>query len=85
MRCQGKPVCANNFGMKADIRIRFARRLRELRVGNGLTQERLAGLSGVDYKHIQRLEGKNPPAVRIDTLEKIARAFDVGVAELMEM
>jgi transcriptional regulator with XRE-family HTH domain len=48
--------------MNTAINLKFARRLRELREKYGYTQEKLAELSGVDYKHIQLLEGKYPPA-----------------------
>jgi len=65
--------------MKTVISQRIARRMRELRQQNDLTQERLSELSGVDYKHIQLLESKNPPAAKIDTLEKISEAFDLEV------
>jgi transcriptional regulator with XRE-family HTH domain len=70
--------------MVQKIELRFAKRLRSLRKEYGYTQEHLAGISGIDYKHIQRLESKNPPAVRIDTLEKIAKAFKLTISELVD-
>ena len=69
--------------MNQSIELKFAKQLRELRKEYGYTQEHLAGISGVDYKHIQRLESKNPPAVRIDTLEKFAKAFNISLSELV--
>lgn len=60
-------------------------RIRELRKEKGLTQEELARLSGVDYKHIQLLESKNPPAARIDTLEKICNGFDLSLSEFFRL
>ncbi len=69
--------------MKNDIKLLLAKNLRALRKKNGLTQQKLAEMAGVDYKHIQLLESKNPPAARIDTLEKIARAFGIDSAELL--
>ena len=69
--------------MKSNIRLKLAKRIRELRKKQGLTQEELADLSGIDYKHIQLLESKNPPAIKIDTLEKIAKAFRVSCANLL--
>jgi putative transcriptional regulator len=69
--------------MAQNIKLRFAQRLRELRDEHNLTQQRLSELSKIDYKHIQRLESKNPPAARIDTLEKIAKAFDIPIHELV--
>ncbi len=70
--------------MARKIELKFAEKLRDLRKEYGYTQEHLAGISGIDYKHIQRLESKNPPAVRIDTLEKIAKAFDITLSELVK-
>lgn len=69
--------------MKSNIKFLLAKKLRALRKKHGLTQQKLAEMAGVDYKHIQFLESKNPPAARIDTLEKIAKAFGVDSAELL--
>jgi len=69
--------------MKEDIKVRFANRLRQLRDKCGYTQEKLSALSGVDYKHIQRLESKRPCAVKIDTLEKLAEAFGLSISKLL--
>ena len=69
--------------MDTVIQQKLARRLRELRKKKKLTQEQLAELSGVDYKHIQLLESKNPPAAKIDTLEKLANAFKITLAKLL--
>ncbi len=70
--------------MAQNIELKFAKRLRNLRKEYGYTQEHLAGISGIDYKHIQLLESKNPPAVRIDTLEKLAKAFKLTISELVD-
>ncbi|MDD5681540.1 MAG: helix-turn-helix transcriptional regulator [Candidatus Omnitrophica bacterium] len=70
--------------MERTIATKIAKRLRELRKQHNYTQEKLAELSGVDYKHIQLLEGKNPPALRVDTLEKIAKAFNITPSELLK-
>ena len=65
------------------INLKLARRLRELRKKYGYTQEELAELSGVDYKHIQLLESKNPPAARLNTIAKIAKAFKINPSKLL--
>lgn len=70
--------------MDTDIKVRLAKRLRELRKKCGMTQEELAEASGVDYKHIQLLEGKKPSAAKVDTLEKIAKAFKISPSELLK-
>ena len=43
--------------------------IRKLRLKARMTQEKLALFTGIDYKYIQKIEGKNPPAIRIDTIE----------------
>jgi len=65
---------------KSKIIFKISYRIKNLRVEKGLTQEKLAALSGVDYKHIQLLESKNPPAIRIDTLEKICKGFSIDLS-----
>ena len=69
--------------MENDIKLHLAKRIRQLRKEHGYTQQELAEKAGIDYKHIQRLEGKKPPAARLDTLEKIANALGVKIEKLM--
>ena len=55
-------------------RERIGRRIAELRHDAGISQEKLAELSGVGYSHIARIElGRY--SVGIDTLSKIANVF----------
>lgn len=55
-------------------RERIGRRIAELRHAAGISQEKLAELSGVGYSHIARIElGRY--SVGIDTLSKIANVF----------
>ena len=51
---------------------------------HGLTQEQLSELSGVDYKHIQLLESKNASSPKLETIEKIAKAFRITPSELLK-
>ena len=68
-----------------DIRIRFAEHLRKLRSKAGWTQEELAERADLAYRHIQRLESlKNPPPAKIDTLDKLARAFKILPSKLLD-
>jgi len=39
--------------MNKDIRIRFAKRLRELRIKKKWTQEQLAEFADLSYRHVQ--------------------------------
>ena len=66
------------------INIRLAKRLKALRKKYNLTQEELAEAAGIDYKHLQDLESKNPSAPTLTTLEKLAKAFKTSVSELLD-
>ncbi len=70
--------------MKTSIRLQLGSKIKELRKECGYTQEKLAELAGIDYKYLQRIEGKNPPAVKIDTLEKLAEALKTTPSDLLK-
>ncbi|MDD5194547.1 MAG: helix-turn-helix transcriptional regulator [Candidatus Omnitrophica bacterium] len=70
--------------MGNDIKINYSKRLRQLRQKYGYTQQKLADLANVEYKHIQRLESKKPCDVKISTLEKIAKAFGIPLSKLLD-
>ena len=70
--------------MDTGIEKKLSRRIRELRKKKRLTQEKLAELAGIDYKHIQLLEGKNPSMPKLDTVEKIAEAFNISITKLLD-
>ena len=67
-----------------DINRRFGDNLRELRKKYKLTQEQLAQLSEVDYKYIQRLEGKAPSSPSLNIIEKLAKALKISPARLLD-
>lgn len=67
-----------------NIRLKLSKRIKELRVKCRYTQEKLSEVADIDYKYIQRIEGKNPPALKIDTIEKLAKALKVKPAELLK-
>ena len=70
--------------MQPNTRLKLGKRIRQLRHKHGLTQDRLAEMTGIDYKYIQKIEGKEPPAIRIDTIEKLAKAFKVSCSKLLD-
>jgi len=70
--------------METAIRLRLAKRIRELRKKKGLTQEQLSELSEIDYKHIQLLESNKAPDAKLDTIEKLAKAFGISPSELLK-
>jgi transcriptional regulator with XRE-family HTH domain len=66
------------------IQFKLSKRIRQLRKDYGYTQVKLAELSGIEYKHIQLLEGKKPDNVKITTLEKLAKAFDMKLSKFID-
>ena len=70
--------------MNMEVNRKLAKRIRELREKKGLTQEKLSELSDIDYKHIQLLESKNPPAAKLDTMDKLAKAFNITLSKLLD-
>ena len=67
-----------------NIRLKIGKRIKELRKKCGYTQEKFSEIANIDYKYLQRIEGKNPPALKIDTIEKLAKALKVKPAELLK-
>ncbi len=70
--------------MAGTSRSLLAGRLRALRGRYGYTQQAVAEKSGVDYKYYQRIEGKRPPNLTVDSLERLAKVFGVGLSELLQ-
>ena len=69
--------------MPGDIRLRLGGAVRKLRRRRKITQQQLAELADLDYKHIQLLEGKRTPYARLDTLVKLAKALNVPLSKLI--
>jgi len=67
-----------------NIRLKLGKQIKELRKKCGYTQEKLAEVAGIDYKYLQRIEGKNPPALKIDTIGKLATTLKVKPSKLLE-
>ncbi len=64
---------------------KLGQKVRELRKNKGLTQERLAELSDISYKHIQRIEGKPNHAsfITLASLSRLAAALDTSLSNLV--
>jgi transcriptional regulator with XRE-family HTH domain len=67
-----------------NINRRFGANIRKLREKHNLTQEQLAQLAEVDYKYIQRLEGKTPSSPSLNIIEKLAKAFGLTISKLLK-
>lgn len=70
--------------MEYTIRRKLGRKIKELREKYFYTQEELSEIADIDYKYIQRIEGKKPPALKIDTIEKLAKALKVKPYNLLK-
>ena len=64
---------------------RFSKRLKKLRIAEGLTQEKLAEVADISYKNIQYLESKNPTCPSLITINKLAKAFKITVSQLLKL
>lgn len=64
------------------INRKFGKVLKALRSKTGLTQERLAELSKIDYKYIQNLEGKTPSSPTLNTFEKISKGLNIPISDI---
>ena len=65
------------------IRLDLAKRLRQLRTKFHFTQEEVAEKADLDFRYYQRLESRTPPAVKIDTIKRLAIAFKVEPSALL--
>ena len=69
--------------MRENIKARLSDRIRQLRQKHGYSQQKLAELAEIEYKHIQRLESQKPCDVKLSTLEKLAKALKVSLPKLL--
>ena len=68
--------------MAESVEVRFGRRLREVREARNLSQEELAAKAGVHRTYVGLLE-RGERNVTLRTIERLADALSVGMAELM--
>ncbi len=69
--------------MSSEVNIKFAKRLKALRLERTLSQEELASLCGIDRTYIGRLERleRNPS---LEILQKIADGLGIELTELLK-
>ncbi|MFT5207229.1 MAG: transcriptional regulator with XRE-family HTH domain [Candidatus Omnitrophota bacterium] len=61
----------------------FGKAVRTHRIKKDMTQLELAEKADIQYKYLQRIEGKNPPAVRIDMIETLSKALDTTPKDMV--
>jgi len=67
-----------------ELRLKFGQRLRQWRLKRKLTQQQLADKVGIDFKYLQRIEGKKPNGVGIDMIARFAKALKIKPSSLIE-
>jgi len=70
--------------MRSDIRLKLGKKIRKLRIKCGYTQDKLSEITEIDYKYIQKIEGKNPPNIKLETIERLAKALKVHPSKLLQ-
>lgn len=69
--------------MGLDIRRKFGVKIYQLRLKKGWSQQELAERADIAVRHVQRLESKKPSPVKIDTIDKLAKAFNLPPSKLL--
>ncbi len=73
------------MNINKDISRKLALFLKEIREQKNLTQEKLAEISNIDYKHIQNLESfKKTNDPKLSTLLKLSEALNINIIELLK-
>lgn len=66
-----------------NIKVNFGKRVKQLRVSNGYSQEKLAEISDLDRTYIPGIEaGKRN--VSLEIINKLAKAFEIEIHKLFE-
>ena len=68
---------------KENVKLRFGKRVKELRAKRGWTQKELARRAGISKSYLQKIESQNPPDVTLDVIAKLARGFKSKCWEMM--
>lgn len=62
----------------------IAKNIKKLRQEKGISQDRLSKLADLSLNTIVNVEAGNNPNPTIETIEKIAKAFEVSINELLK-
>ncbi|HLZ14602.1 MAG TPA: helix-turn-helix transcriptional regulator [Candidatus Saccharimonadales bacterium] len=69
--------------MASNIRVAFGKRIRQVRLAKGFTQESLADTVGLHRTYIGNIE-RGEESVSVDNAAKIAKALKVNLSELVK-
>ena len=62
----------------------IAKNIKKLRQEKGISQDRLSKLADLSLNTIVNVEAGNNPNPTIETIEKISKAFEVSIDELLK-
>ncbi len=68
------------MAVSSDARKLFAKKLRQIRQAQGLSQETLADLAGLHRTYVGSIE-RSERNVSIDNIERLAKALEVDIVE----
>lgn len=71
--------------MSVTLRKKIGSKIKKLRISLDLTQASLAEIAGIDYKYLQKIEGKDTPDLKLDTIQKLAKALKTTPAKLLDV
>ena len=71
--------------MANDTATKLLARVKQRREGLGLTQEAFAEKAGLGYKYYQHVEAGRRRDLRLSAIEKLAKACELKLWELMEV
>jgi transcriptional regulator with XRE-family HTH domain len=71
--------------MSSEIKFAVGQNIKKLRKKLKFTQEQLASAADIDYKYLQRIEGKNPPDIGIELVQKVAIALKTSPSKLLSV
>ena len=66
-----------------DVRKRFGKRVKELRLARGLSQKELADLVEQDTSYISGIE-KGESEISIEMIQKLSIAFKINISDIFE-
>ncbi len=62
---------------------KLSKRLKELRVQHGLTQEEFGAIAGFSQKYYQQIESGNKKQIWLETVERLAAAYGLDAWQLL--
>lgn len=61
----------------------LSKRLKELRTEHNLTQEEFGVIAGFSQKHYQQIESGNKKQIWLETVERLAAAYNLEIWQLL--